>query len=156
MTAMIRNLGKMTSIGLISPNSDAAKAGWQSGWRMREAAAQGPHPSDLGPDGAVDLQEGHGMKGNLSWSPVPRVVNALEKAFYLSFANAPKTGKRFYIGWTCQARWEAATSLARFDAEGGRCSDGDGHVRTEPEYYIAGFTNGSISSAGRIVDMGQV
>ena len=141
MTAMIRNLGKMTSIGLVSPNSDAAK---MIGKRLEDADLL--HKARVHPISVLMAQsvykQGHGMKGNLSWSPVPRVVNALEKAFYLAFANAPKTDKRFYIGLDVSGSMgsgnvagtplcprEAAAALALVT------------MRTEPEYYIAGFTN---------------
>ena len=56
MTAMIRNLGKMTSIGLVSPNSDAAR---MVGRRLEDAepAPQGTDSPYLRADGPVDLQE---------------------------------------------------------------------------------------------------
>ena len=146
MTATIRNLGKMTSIGLVSPNSDAARL---IGKRLEDADQL--HKARVHPISVLMAQsvykQGCGMKGNLSWSPVPRIVNALEKAFYLAFANAPQTGKRFYIGLdvsgsmgsgnvagTPMTPREAAAALALVT------------MRTEPEYYIAGFTNGTSNS----------
>lgn len=54
MTAMIRNLGKMTSIGLLSPNSEAAK---MIGKRLEaRTAPQGTDSSYLCADGSVSLQ----------------------------------------------------------------------------------------------------
>jgi 60 kDa SS-A/Ro ribonucleoprotein len=146
MTAMIRNLGKMTSIGLVSPNSDAARL---VGKQLEDANLL--HKARIHPISVLMAQSiyksGHGFKGSLSWSPVPRVVNALEKAFYASFANAPKTGKRFYIGLDVSGSMgsgyvagsqltprEAAAALAMVT------------MKTEDEYYIAGFTNGSLRS----------
>ena len=143
MTAMIRSLGKMTSIGLIGPNSAAAK---MVGERLENA--EGLHKARIHPISVLMAQsiykQGHGMKGNLSWSPVQRVVNALEQAFYLSFANAPKTGKRFYIGLDVSGSMGsgnvAGTPLTPREAAAAMAMV---TVRTEPEYYIAGFTNGS-------------
>jgi 60 kDa SS-A/Ro ribonucleoprotein len=37
---------------------------------------------------------GHGMRGRGTWEPVSQVVDALDRAFYLSFRNAPTTGRR--------------------------------------------------------------
>ena len=56
MTAMIRNLGKMTSIGLVSPNSEAAR---MVGKRLEDAetAPQGTDSPYLCVDGSVSLQE---------------------------------------------------------------------------------------------------
>ena len=41
--------------------------------------------------------QGRGMKGNGKWTPVAQVVDALDKAFYLAFENAPTTGKRVML-----------------------------------------------------------
>jgi 60 kDa SS-A/Ro ribonucleoprotein len=145
MTAMIRNLGKMTSIGLVSPNSDAAK---MVGKRLEDSELL--HKARIHPISVLMAQSvyksGHGMKGNLSWSPVPRVVNALEKAFYASFANAPKTGKRFYIGLDVSGSMGsgnvAGTPLTPREAAAAMAMV---TMKTEDEYYIAGFTNGTSS-----------
>ena len=45
--------------------------------------------------------QGRGMKGSGKWSPVTRVIDALDKAFYLSFDNAPTTGKRIWPPCEC-------------------------------------------------------
>jgi 60 kDa SS-A/Ro ribonucleoprotein len=143
MTAMIRNLGKMTSIGLVSPNSEAAR---MIGTHLEDANLL--HKARIHPISVLMAQSvyksGHGMKGSLSWSPVPRVVNALEKAFYASFANAPKTGKRFYIGLDVSGSMGcgnvAGTPLTPREAAAALSMV---TVRTEPDYYIAGFTNGN-------------
>ncbi len=143
MTAMIRNLGKMTSIGLVSPNSDAARI---VGKRLEDAELL--HKARIHPISVLMAQSvyraGHGMKGNLSWSPVPRVVNALEKAFYASFANAPKTGKRFYIGLDVSGSMGsgnvAGTPLTPREAAAAMAMV---TMKTEDEYYIAGFTSGN-------------
>ena len=143
MTAMIRNLGKMTSIGLVSPNSDAAKM-----VRERLGDANLLHKARIHPISVLMAQSiykaGHGMKGNLSWSPVAPVLNALDKAFYASFANAPKTGKRFYIGL------DVSGSMGMGNIAGTPLTPREGAaamamvtMRTEEDYYIAGFTNGA-------------
>jgi len=141
MAAMIRNLGKMTSIGLVSPNSDAVKI-----VRKRLEDVELLHKARIHPISVLMAQSvykaGHGVKGNLSWTPVAPVLNALDKAFYASFANAPKTGKRFYIGLdvsgsmgmgnvagTPMTPREAAAAMAMVT------------MRKEDDYYIAGFTS---------------
>jgi 60 kDa SS-A/Ro ribonucleoprotein len=89
-------------------------------------------------------KQGHGMKGSLTWSPVPRIVNGLEKAFYDCFANAPVTGKRFYLGLDVSGSMAsgnvAGTPLTPRDASAALAMV---TMRTEQDYYIAGFTNGS-------------
>lgn len=141
MTAMIRNLGKMTSIGLVAPNSAAAK---MVGERLENSDLL--HKARVHPLSVLMAQavynSGHGMKGSLTWKPVPRVSNALEKAFYDSFSNAPKTGKRFYIGLDVSGSMGggsvAGTPLTPREAGAAMCLV---TMKTEPEYYIAGFTS---------------
>ena len=147
MTAMIRNLGKMTSIGLVSPNSDAAKM-----VRKRLEDAELLHKARIHPISVLMAQSiykaGHGMKGNLSWSPVAPVLNALDKAFYASFANAPKTGKRFYIGLDVSGSMGggnvAGTPLTPREAAAAMAMV---TMRTEEDYYLAGFTSGTSRTA---------
>ena len=141
MTAMIRNLGKMTSIGLVAPNSAAAK---MVGERLENSDAL--HNARIHPLSVLMAQSvynsGRGIKGSLTWKPVPRVSNALEKAFYDSFANAPKTNKRFYIGLDVSGSMGggsvAGTPLTPREAGAAMCMV---TMKTEPEYYIAGFTS---------------
>lgn len=148
MTAMIRNLGKMTSIGLVSPNSDAAKM-----VRTRLEDQSALHKARIHPISVLMAQSvykaGHGMKGSLSWNPVAPVSNALDKAFYASFANAPKTGKRFYIGLDVSGSMGsgnvAGTPLSPREAAAAMAMV---TMRTEEDYYIAGFTNGRTQSYG--------
>jgi 60 kDa SS-A/Ro ribonucleoprotein len=43
-------------------------------------------------------KQGHGVKGSLSWTPVPTILDALEEGFYKAFVNVVPTGKAIYIG----------------------------------------------------------
>lgn len=96
-TAMIRNLGKMTSVGLLSPGSDAVKtvlAKIRDTERLKKARV---HPMQI----LLALRtyaQGKGFKGNLTWSPVTSIVDALDEAFYAAFGNVEPTGKRWLLG----------------------------------------------------------
>lgn len=97
LTAMIRNLGKMTSIGLLSPNSEATLKVVETLTNKDYLKKARVHPIAL----LVALktyQQGHGEKGSLSWSPVRDVVDALNDAFYAAFDVITPTNKRFYLG----------------------------------------------------------
>jgi 60 kDa SS-A/Ro ribonucleoprotein len=97
LTALTRNLAKMTSIGLLKPLSEATATVVA---KLTDAAAlkrARVHPFSL----LVALQtyrQGHGQKGSLVWEPTPEVVAALEEAFYLSFGAVTPTGKRYVLG----------------------------------------------------------
>jgi len=92
MTAMIRNLGKMTSLGLIQPLSAAAKLVVNKLSDQKVLQRARIHPL------AVLLAEkvyaqGHGEKGDLKWQPVAKIVDALDAAFYAAFSNVEPCGK---------------------------------------------------------------
>jgi 60 kDa SS-A/Ro ribonucleoprotein len=42
-------------------------------------------------------EQGHGERGGNTWSPVAKVVDALDGAFYTSFGNVEPTGKDFML-----------------------------------------------------------
>jgi 60 kDa SS-A/Ro ribonucleoprotein len=96
MTAMIRNLGKMSAVGLLKPLSSASKfvvgrlndVDYLRKSRVHPMAillAQGTY------------RQGHGRLGSNTWTVVPNVVDALEDAFYNAFTNIIPTGKSIYI-----------------------------------------------------------
>jgi 60 kDa SS-A/Ro ribonucleoprotein len=92
-TALIRNLGKMTSIGLLSPMSAA-----ESYVVDRLANREGLRRARVHPITILLAQSvfaaGHGVKGSLRWDPSQRIVDALNDAFYALFEHVEATGKR--------------------------------------------------------------
>ncbi len=91
-TAMIRNLAKMTNVGLIKPLSKASKsvvAKLKDTEWLRKSRC---HPMQFLLAARVYAQ-GHGERGKMTWSPDQSVVTALENAFYASFPNVAPIGK---------------------------------------------------------------
>lgn len=92
LTALIRNLGTMTKIGLLSPLSENAK--FISG---KVADAEELHRSRIHPMSVLMAHttygSGHGVRGNSTWIPNQHIVDALDAAFYSSFVNVVPTGK---------------------------------------------------------------
>lgn len=97
ITALIRNLPKMTAIGLISQGSDAARKA-KARITDAEVLKNGRvHPLQV----LVALRvygRGSGVRGSLSWTPATTIVNALDNAFYKAFGAVESTGKRTMIG----------------------------------------------------------
>ncbi len=86
VTALVRNLGKMTAIGLVKPLSAAAglvirKLGDEA--LLKRARI---HPLAVLIAQKVYAQ-GRGEKGSLAWQPVPKIIDALDAAFYATFQN---------------------------------------------------------------------
>ena len=138
-TAMIRNLAKMTSVGLIKPLSKASKAVVaklkDTEWLKKSRV----HPMQFLIAARV-YNQGHGEKGSLRWSPDQNVVSALERAFYASFGNVEPVGKPMLfcldvsgsmssdIGGTCLSCYEAEAALALL------------HVSVEDNAAVMGFS----------------
>lgn len=92
MTAMIRNLGKMTAIGLLAPMSAAVTKVVTSLGDAKVLKKARIHPMAVLLAQKVYAQ-GHGDKGSLKWNPVSKIVDALDAAFYTSFGNVVPSGK---------------------------------------------------------------
>ncbi len=96
-TALLRNLGKMTAVGLLAPGSAAARKVAAQIVDPERIARARVHPVALLSALRV-YQQGHGelarLRANaLSWQPAREVVDALDEAFYLAFRSIEPTGK---------------------------------------------------------------
>ncbi|PIC27178.1 hypothetical protein B9Z55_019510 [Caenorhabditis nigoni] len=94
MTAMIRNLGKMTLVGALDDNrvkSIVSRLTDQE--ELRRARI---HPLTLLTARSV-YARGRGDKGSLTWEPNQKICDALEAGFYKAFVNSPPTGKRYCL-----------------------------------------------------------
>jgi 60 kDa SS-A/Ro ribonucleoprotein len=92
-TALIRNLGKMTNVGLISPLSDATKLVCEKLQGDRHRV----HPFSL-LLAQTTYAAGQGVRGKLTWTPDQHIVDALEDAFYGAFEYVEPAGKNFMLG----------------------------------------------------------
>jgi 60 kDa SS-A/Ro ribonucleoprotein len=149
MTAMIRNLGKMTSLGLLAPFSDAKRLIVR---KLRDETAL--KRARIHPLAVLVAQkiyaQGHGDKGALKWSPVSAVVDALDEAFYATFQNVEPCGKPVLlaldvsgsmagsmIAGSCISAREASAAMALITAV------------TEPEHEIIAFSAASGGHGGK-------
>lgn len=91
ITALIRNLPRLTRYGLLT------------GGRLRTVVSAITNERALRNGRVHPIQvlmamstygSGASLRGSSSWTPVTRVVNALDDAFYASFWNVTPTGKR--------------------------------------------------------------
>jgi len=96
ITALVRNLGKMTSVGLVAPMTSAGSLIMDRLTDFETLRNSRIHPLQL----LVALRtytKGHGDKGSLSWKPVPAIIDALDQAFYLAFEAVEPTNKRHVL-----------------------------------------------------------
>lgn len=96
MEATIRQLGKITSLGLCEKGSPVEKEITEK--LTDEAALKSARVHPFKVLLALKTYEsGHGDKGSLRWEPNKKVVSALDKAYHLSFMNVEPTRKKFLL-----------------------------------------------------------
>lgn len=96
ITATIRNLPKMTSIGLLGDFTEAASLVSERLTNEEQLRRGRVHPMSLLVARST-YNGGQGIRGSLSWRPVTRISDSLESAMYLSFGNQPDISKRVLI-----------------------------------------------------------
>jgi 60 kDa SS-A/Ro ribonucleoprotein len=104
-TALIRNLGRMGSLDLLTQGSNASKRVLELLANTEEMKKKRVHPLAILQAGAI-YESGKGIKGDLTWKPNQRIVDGLTDAFYAAFDQVPSTGKRFYLACDVSASME--------------------------------------------------
>lgn len=143
ITAMVRNLGKMTAVGLLKPLSSASKLVCE---RLRDTKCHGKPP--LHPMAFLIASRvyaiGRGVKGSLTWSPDPAITAALDDAFYLSFGNVVPTGKRFMVGLDISGSMGSSVNGSVLSCREAGAALAMLALRTEPQTYVHGFGSGFV------------
>jgi 60 kDa SS-A/Ro ribonucleoprotein len=140
-TALMRQLPRLTTLGVLTQLSTATQV----------VAAQLVNPDLLRGArvhpvavllAAKTYASGHSVRGDSSWQPVPKIIDALDAAFYAAYPAVEPAGKRTMVALdvsgsmtgpvgglplTCR---EASAALALVTAS------------TEPATLITGFTTG--------------
>jgi 60 kDa SS-A/Ro ribonucleoprotein len=141
LMAMVRNLGKMTAVGLLKPMSSAAKAVCDRLGDAGYVRKSRLHPLAI-LLAASTYGRGRGVKGGLGWTPVGRVVEALDEAFYKAFANIEPSGRRTLIGL------DVSGSMSCGQVAGSPLTPREGaaalalvQARTEPSCQVMAFAH---------------
>jgi 60 kDa SS-A/Ro ribonucleoprotein len=106
-TAMLRNLGKMTSTGIFNKrgNAEIVKTAFTDQARLHEGRI---HPVNL----YVALktyESGHGLRGSLAWIPSGTIVSALNTGFELAYKGLPKIHGRVLIALDVSGSMSSST-----------------------------------------------
>jgi 60 kDa SS-A/Ro ribonucleoprotein len=148
-TALIRNLGKMTSIGLLAPMSDAIATVLNKLWDDEALKKARVHPFSV-LLAQTTYAAGCGVKGDLKWNPVPQITDALNDAFYASFNYVRPTGKRHYLAIDISGSmgWDSSKiANTHITAREGAACMAMVTLRTERQSYAMAFSD-------RLVDLG--
>lgn len=139
LTAMLRNLNKMTSLNLFE-DPDRVLVVKEKLGNMEAMRKARVHPFRLLLAHHI-YKQGHGDKGSLTWTPNQKILDAMEAAFYESFGLVQPTNKRILIALDISGSMtskfmnspvecrEAATLMAMVT------------VKVEPNCDIVGFHN---------------
>ncbi|MBK6896757.1 MAG: TROVE domain-containing protein [Alphaproteobacteria bacterium] len=146
MTAMIRNLAKMSAVGLLATGSDAADYIAETIRNPEAIRKARVHPLTL-----LMAQKtyagGKGLKGKLEWTPVTSVIDALDDAFYASFKNVEPTGARIMLALDVSGSMQqpiAGTSILASEASAAMALV---TAAVEKHVHIVGFSTGLIPLA---------
>ena len=140
--ALIRNLAKMTNVGLIVPMSNATQLVCG---RLRDTnalKAKRVHPIQL-LSAMMTYSRGKGVRGSLSWNPVPVVTGALEDGFYASFGYIEPSNKRTLLALDVSASmtWGEIAGIPGLDPRTASAAMAMVSARVEPVHHILGFSD---------------
>ena len=141
LTALIRNLARLTALGVLKPLSDEVE---QVAARLTDAEAlkrARVHPLQV-LIAQRTYSRGRGMRGQLRWDPVGRIVSALEAAFELAFGAVEPAGKRFLLALDVSASmgWGSVAGAPITPAEASAAL-ALVRARTEPRAHVMGFAH---------------
>jgi 60 kDa SS-A/Ro ribonucleoprotein len=142
LTALVRNLGKMTAVGLVQPFSTAEATIVQRLTDADQLKAARVHPIAL----LLALKiyaQGHGDKGKLTWTPNAKVVDALNQGFYLAFNHLEPTGENLLVAVDCSGSMTNAqvNGFPSFSAAEGAAAMALCMARVEPHVHTICFDN---------------
>ncbi|WP_437619148.1 TROVE domain-containing protein [Sorangium sp. So ce1151] len=154
-TALIRNLGKMTAVGLLSPMGDASR---EAARQLTDAArlrAARVHPVAVLSALKV-YEQGHGERarrreGALSWTPVREIVDALNEAFYLAFEAVEPTRKKHLLALDVSGSMTSGqiAGVPGLTPRVASAAMAMATARIEREVAVVGFTSASGGYGGK-------
>ena len=150
LTAMLRNLATLTRLGIVAPMSDASSRVADRLTDERELRAARIHPIAI-LSALTTYRAGKGIRGQNIWTPVPAVADALDVAFGKSFAFAPRTDKRFYLGIDVSGSMQMGTiaGVSGLTPRQGAAALAMAIARRERNYYMAAFADsGRLNKTG--------
>lgn len=142
LTAMLRNLARMTANGLLRPGSDSVRHVVK---RVTDATAL--EKARIHPVAVLAAMNtyasGSGARGNLTWEPVKAIINALDTAFYLSFRNVEPSGKPTVLALDVSGSMNMGTiaGVPGLTPRVGSAAMALITAATEQEYTIVAFAN---------------
>jgi 60 kDa SS-A/Ro ribonucleoprotein len=141
LTALIRNLGNMSRIGLIKPLSAAEKLIAERFSNEADLRKSKLHPFTI-LQAMSTYSSGKGFRGSNSWNVSQKVVSALDKAFYKAFKNVVPTGKRHLIALDVSGSMSSPFGGGSLSCCQATAALAMLSVSIEPQTHVVGFFGG--------------
>lgn len=151
MTAMLRNLGNMSKVGLLTEFSEAESMVTERLTTPDLIRKARIHPIAV-LSGQTVYKVGYSLRGgyrlarsmvteSAQWKPTSRVLDALETAFELAFHNVQPANKRFLLGLDVSGSMSTniLDGVPGLTAASGSAAMSLITMRTEPQYAVMAF-----------------
>lgn len=139
LMATIRQLGKMSANGTMNPLSIQTKMVIERLTNQETITKSKIHPMHY----LLAIKNyfaGKGFRGSLTWKTDGRIIDALNKGFYMSFANVETTGKAFMLGIDVSSSMTQTMGDSNISAAEAAGAMAMVIAKTEPKHYMHGFT----------------
>jgi 60 kDa SS-A/Ro ribonucleoprotein len=145
--ALVRNLGRMTTNGTLVPDNEAVDkvvARLSDGEGLRSTRL---HPISV-LSALLTYRTGRGARGSTTWTPITAVVDALDTAFYASFASVEPAGKRTLLALDVSGSMSMGTVAGVMGLTPRLASAAMAAITlaTEPKVQTIAFTASSVGS----------
>lgn len=151
LTALMRNLGKMSSCGVLKQFSDEEDLVVN-----RLTDAELIKTSRLHPFNILVAKKtygsGCGFRGSNTWPVNSHVLDALERAFYLAFDNVTPAGKRTFIGLDVSGSMNSPIAGTNVTCREAAAAMAMVTLRSEPKTHIMGFAHNFVDLGIRSSD----
>ena len=143
VTAMIRNLATMTRVGLLAPGSRATQTVVERLGDAGRLAKARLHPVAV-LAALLTYKSGRGARGSATWTPVAPIIDALDAAFYATFAAVEPSGKRMLLALDVSGSMASGTiaGVPGLSPRVGSAAMALITAATEPHEMLVGFTGG--------------
>lgn len=146
ITALIRNLPRLTRYGVFE--SQALVAAVVQRITDEDVLRAGRvHPMTV-LLAQTTYGSGFSVRGSSSWSPVRRIVDALDDAFYKAFRNVEPTGKRTLLALDVSGSMVSTIANTHLSARTASAAMAMITAKAEENWEVVGFTSGNLSSHG--------
>lgn len=144
LNATIRNLGKMTSMGLLdSAFSEHTKKVVERLSNKEILTKSRVHPIAI-LNALKTYEQGQGFRGSLRWDPVQKIIDSLDSSFYAAFGNVESTGKNTGLYLDCSgSMFGAQIAGTQLDAATAAAAMALVTANVEDNYEIKYFSSGS-------------